>query len=184
MIEKYDENKDTSIINKKNNNGKKRNNRNTSYNNIFNKKISKINLLRGDKDKIDNKELETKLQNSLFKKKNTIKHKSMINNENIKPLLLYSYGDKTNTFYKYSNNFWKSLNRKANINNDNNNYFTDSSNKDFNINNSHFINLNLNKNNNFIQTEKKEDYLILEVTENAASALRITKNTGKSYRHV
>ena len=68
MLDIYDK-KERDILNKKVNSIRLQKEKNISYQNIFNNKIIKINILKGDNSKIDNKELETKLHISINKKK-------------------------------------------------------------------------------------------------------------------
>ena len=152
------------MINQKfNNNLKKKKERNISYHKIFNSKTLKINSLKGDISKIDNKELETKIHISINKKKNLSLYK-ITNNDNYlnNNLLFNSHShNKTHSFHFNKNYRSNSINLKSNGQNDN--YYTESSNKD--IINSHYIKVNL-KNNNLVTNEsfEIEEELILEKT--------------------
>ena len=66
MKKKIDDNEKVDL-DKKNNHKKMRRGKNISYDNLFNCKLVKIHLLKGDQIKINNQELEKKLQISINK---------------------------------------------------------------------------------------------------------------------
>ena len=65
MINIIENNKEEDLINKKLNCSQERKSRNKSLFNLFNCKLVKANILKGDNSKIDNDELETKVNISL-----------------------------------------------------------------------------------------------------------------------
>lgn len=126
MINIIENNKDEDLINKKINSMKERKSRNKSLFNLFNCKFVKTNILKGDNCKIDNEELETKVNISL-KKKETSHFNQEIKNTNS---LIFS-----NTNNKLSsitpNKTY--LNNSININTNNiDGFCTEASNKDIN----------------------------------------------------
>ena len=124
---------DEKIIKIKVNNTKKRE-RNISYHDIFSCKSIKINLLKGDKYKLNNEELEKKLNFAFNKKKNS-SYKLICNNNNNQNLLLIFQNNNKNNSFNFNKNYrCNSINIKSNHNKDN--YCTDSSNKDLNLINS------------------------------------------------
>ena len=136
------ENNEKIIINKVNNNNNKKRERNISYHNIFSCKSIKINLLKGDKYKLNNEELEKKLHFAINKKKNS-SYKLICNNNNNQNLLLSFQNNNKNHSFNFNKNYrCNSINIKSNHNKDN--YCTDSSNKDLNLINSNYIKVNLN----------------------------------------
>jgi hypothetical protein len=135
------ENNEKIIINKVHSNNNKKRERNISYHNIFSCKSIKINLLKGDKYKLNNEELEKKLHNSINKKKNS-PYKLVYNNNNQNLLLSFQNSNKNHSFNFNKNYRCNSINIKSNHNKDN--YCTDSSNKDLNLINSNYIKVNLN----------------------------------------
>ena len=164
MLDIYDK-KERDILNKKVNSIRLQKQKNISYQNIFNNKIIKINILKGDNSKIDNKELETKLHISINKKKNSIIDKK-ININNINRNLLYEYNHyhnyaKTGSFHFNKNYLYNSINTKSN---NNENFVTESSNKDINIINSHYLKVNLKQNNNNnISIESESSHFMKEL---------------------
>ena len=119
---------------KKYKNKKRRKDRSISYFNIFNSKIIKINLLKGDKGKIDNRLLERNLHKSINKKKQIIIDKN--NNNQLNKNLLLSISHKKNHSFHFHKNYLSGLINKKSSNNNNDNFGTESSNKDIIINNS------------------------------------------------
>ena len=119
---------------KKYKNKKRRKDRSISYINIFNSKIIKINLLKGDKGKIDNRLLERNLHKSINKKKQIIIDKN--NNNQLNKNLLLSISHKKNHSFHFHKNYLSGLINKKSSNNNNDNFGTESSNKDIIINNS------------------------------------------------
>ena len=162
MLDIYNEH-DRVLINKKLHSNKLKKQRNISYKSIFNNKTAKINTLKGDKAKIDNKELETKLHISLFKKNNSPSYKTMNLNRNL--LLGYPHHNKTSSFHFHKKYLSNSINVKS-FNNNNDNYITESSNKDdINAANSNYIKVNLkNDNDNRNNSLESEEELVLQKT--------------------
>ena len=113
---------------KKYKNKKRRKDRSISYFNIFNSKIIKINLLKGDKGKIDNRLLERNLHKSINKKKQIIIDKN--NNNQLNKNLLLSISHKKNHSFHFHKNYLSGLINKKSSNNNNDNFGTESSNKD------------------------------------------------------
>ena len=152
MLNIIEDDKDKDVLNKAIYNKKKRKENNISYYNLFNCKIIKINLLKGDKTKFNNEELETKLHISISKKSNLYKNKN--NNTH----LLLRHHNKNHSFHLNRNS--KSNLIITNNNNNHNNKELNKANNNYNLNN---IKLNLN-NNNIINTESSENNieLILE----------------------
>ena len=141
MFEFYNE-RERELINKRLESEKIKRKRNSSFHNIFNCKTVKINSLKGDIMKINNKELEGKLLLSINKKKKIQINKR--NNNNLNPKLLLSYTSKKNDSLNFNKNYrCNSINNKSN---NNENFCTDSSNKEIII-NSHYIKVNLKNNN-------------------------------------
>ena len=117
-------NKEEDLINKKINCRKERKSRNNSLFNLFNGKFVKTNILKGDNCKIDNDELETKVNISIKKKINSPFYQEI---KNVGSLSLYSNQNKFSSITPTKNNLYNS-----NINNDC--YCTEASNKDTNSN--------------------------------------------------
>ena len=141
MINIIENNKEEDLISKKINYRKERNSRNQSLFNLFNCKFVKTNILKGDNCKIDNDELEIKVNISLKKKENTPLYQDTKNTNS----LLFS-----NQNYKLSNIAHnKTCLTNSNIlNNMNDGICTTASNKDININCMKNIHLELEKNYN------------------------------------
>ena len=89
-----DENKKDEFDTKKSYKNKRRG-KNISYDYLFNSKTVKVNLLKGDQNKINNAELETKLQVSINKKNNLLIYKKNKINKNSNRHLIKDY-HKTN----------------------------------------------------------------------------------------
>jgi hypothetical protein len=117
-------NKEEDLINKKINCRKERKSRNNSLFNLFNGKFVKTNILKGDNCKIDNDELETKVNISIKKKINSPFYQEI---KNVNSLSLYSNQNKFSSITPNKNNL-----NNSNINNDC--YCTEASNKDTNSN--------------------------------------------------
>ena len=133
MLDINDEN-EANDNKKKYKNKKRKKDRSISYFNIFNSKIIKINLLKGDKGKIDNRLLERNLHKSINKKKQIIIDKN--NNNQLNKNLLLSISHKKNHSFHFHKNYLSGLINKKSSNNNNDNFGTESSNKDIIINNS------------------------------------------------
>ena len=141
MFEFYNE-RERELINKRLESEKIKRKRNSSFHNIFNCKTVKINSLKGDIMKINNKELEGKLLLSINKKKKIQINKR--NNNNLNPKLLLSYTSKKNDSLNFNKNYrCNSINNKSN---NNENFFIYLYNKKIII-NSHYIKVNLKNNN-------------------------------------
>ena len=141
MINIIEKNKEEDFINMKLNCGKEKKSRNKSLFNLFNCKLVKANILKGDNSKIDNDELETKVNISLKRKKNSPFHQDTKNSNS----LLYSNQNYKLSSITHNKNY---LYNSIVFNNNNNDCFcTEASNKDININYLKHIHLNLLDNN-------------------------------------
>ena len=141
MINIIENNKEEDLINKKLNCGKEKKSRNKSLFNLFNCKLVKANILKGDNSKIDNDELETKVNISLKRKQNSPFHQDTKNSNS----LLYSNQNYKLSSITHNKNY---LYNSIIFNNNNNDCFcTEASNKDININYLKHIQLNLLENN-------------------------------------
>ena len=141
MINIIENNKEEDLINKKLNCSQERKSRNKSLFNLFNCKFVKTNFLKGDNCKIDNDELETKVNISLKRKKNSPFHQDTKNSNS----LLYSNQNYKLSSITHNKNY---LYNSIIFNNNNNDCFcTEASNKDININYLKHIQLNLLENN-------------------------------------
>ena len=141
MINIIEKNKEEDFINKTLNCGKEKKSRNKSLFNLFNCKLVKANILKGDNSKIDNDELETKVNISLKRKKNSPFHQDTKNSNS----LLYSNQNYKLSSITHNKNY---LYNSIIFNNNNNDCFcTEASNKDININYLKHIQLNLLENN-------------------------------------
>ena len=94
-------NKEEDLINKKINCRKERKSRNNSLFNLFNGKFVKTNILKGDNCKIDNDELETKVNISIKKKINSPFYQEI---KNVNSLSLYSNQNKFSSITPNKNN--------------------------------------------------------------------------------
>ena len=141
MINIIEKNKEEDFINKNLNCNKERKSRYKSLFNLFNCKFVKTNILKGDICKIDNDELETKVNISLKRKKNSPSHQDTKNSNS---LLYNNQNYKLPSITHNKNNLFNSIV----FNNNNNDCFcTEASNKDININYLKHIQLNLLDNN-------------------------------------
>ena len=129
MKKKIDDNEKVDL-DKKNSHKKMRRGKNISYDNLFNCKYVKIHLLKGDQIKINNQDLEKKLQISINKKNNLhlIKKNKMINKSSNKHLIKEHH--KNNSFH-FNKNCKSNTTFLTNFNNTGI-CFDESSNKDIN----------------------------------------------------